>query len=202
MAVRGGIHTLVVTVLLLFFTVVLGLSFGAGLQDRVAAHLELVEGELVAATMVYRDGMLHVRADFKHVLGSHLDRVAVSEIVAGGAHVVRRDSPLDPDHLLLAYLADGWSAPGGVSCASWIVDVRPWPASWPPTLPPACEMHVYQRLGTGERPDLSDGNTAVLEFVVAGVDAPDNGAGVAVEYGRAGHTKTTGMADAALYAAP
>ena len=63
-------------------------------------------------------------------------------------------------------------------------------------------MHVYQRLGTGERPDLSDGNTAVLEFVVAGVDAPDNGAGVAVEYGRAGHTKTTGMADAALYAAP
>ena len=54
MAVRGGIHTLVVTVLLLFFTVVLGLSFGAGLQDRVAAHLELVEGELVAATMVYR----------------------------------------------------------------------------------------------------------------------------------------------------
>lgn len=200
---RGGIHTLVVTMLLLFFTVVLGLSFGTGLQDRVAAHLEMVEGELAGATMVHRDRTLHVRADVRHVLGSHFDRVAVSEVVAGGARLERDGSPLDPDHSLLAYRAEGWRAPGGAPCPSWTVDALAWPASWPPAPPPACQIHVYQRLGAGGPPDLSDGNTAVLELAVVGVDAPaGGGAGVAVEYGRADRTKTTGMADAALYVAP
>lgn len=200
---RGGIHTLVVTMLLLFFTVILGLSFGAGLQDRVAGYLSMVEGELVAVTMVHRDHTLHVRADFRHILGSNFDRVAVSEMTAGGAYIEVDASPPDPDHSLLAYRADGWSAPGGASCPSWTVDVLAWPPSWPPALPPACEMHIYQRLGAGGPPDLSDGNTAVLEFVVAGVDAPaGSGAGMAVEYGRADLTKITGMADAALYVAP
>lgn len=203
MEARGGMHTLVVTMLLLFFTVVMGLTFGTGLQDRVAAQLELAEGEIIGATMVHRDHTLHVRADVRHVLGSYFDRVAVSEVAAGGASLERDGSRLGTNHSALSYRADGWSAPGGAACSSWTVDVRAWPASWPPASPPACEMHVYQRLGTGGPPDLSDGDTAVLELVVAGVAAPaDGGAGVAVEYGRADRTKVTGMADAALYAAP
>ena len=200
---RGGISTLVVTMLLLFFTVVLGLSFGTGLQDRVSGYLAAVEGELVSSTMVYRNDMLHVRADFRHVMGSGLDRVAVSEMLAGDAYVERDNTPLGADHTTLAYAAGGWVLPNGTSCSPWTINVVSWPAVWPPGTPPPCTMDIYQRLGGGSTTSLDGGDTAVLEFVVVGVGAPSGAnAGLSVEYGYGGSTKITNVADAALYVTP
>ena len=70
-----------------------------------------------------------------------------------------------------------------------------------------CEMHVYQHIDDGDvRPGvlhLADGNTAVLEFVMVGVDPqPGDLGGLTLEYGRADRTELTGGSSVALYVSP
>lgn len=209
---RAGLHTLVTTVLLVFFTVIMGLSWSAGLQDLVAGYLEIMEGELGAVSAVHRNDTLHVRANFRHLYGSGFDRVAVSDLTVRGAYIERDGSPLAADHAALGYDAAGWPLHDGTACASWAPPaVRPWPASWPPPPPPApaapsdpCVMHIYQRVDGGDaRPGsfgLSRGDTAVLEFVVVGVGLPPGtGAGIAAEYGLGERTAVTGNAGVSVY---
>ena len=209
---RAGLHTLAVTVLLVFFTMIMGLSLTTNLQDRVAGYLEIMEGELATVSAVHRNDTLHVRANFRHLVGSGFDRVAVSELTVGGAYIERDGSPLVSDHAALEYGAAGWPLHDGTACASWGPPVvRPWPASWPPPPPPPpatpsdpCVMHVYQRVDGGDaRPgrfSLSNGDAAVLEFVIVGVGLPaGTGAGIAAEYGRGDRTAVTGNAGVSIY---
>lgn len=205
---RSAISTLVVTMILLFFTVVMGLAFGGTLLERVNEYMEITEAEVVTATAIHRDDILHVRINFKHVLGSGFDRVAVAELVVGNSYVERDAVSLVPEHDSLDYLAGGLDWHDGSPCPSWTVDTKPWPSSWPPPLPTTtCQMDIYQRIDDGDaRPEtlnLKDGNTAVLEFVLVGLDPPPDGAmGTAVEYGLAGRTAITGDADVALFVRP
>ena len=203
---RPAVSTLVITLILLFFTMIMGVTFGSTLVDRVTASLEIMEGEVVAASAIHRDDVLHVRINFKHVLGSGFDRVAVSDLVVGGAHVNRDGAPLDAEHPNLNYLAEGWTWRDGSACASWTVVVLPWPSppsAW--TMPTNhCQMDIYQRIDDGDaiqdRLNLGEGNTAALEFVLVGVDPPPDGLlGVTVEYGLFDRTEVTGDANAALY---
>lgn len=209
---RRAIHSLVVLAILMFFTIIAGLAFGTNLFDRVTVALEVIEGEVVTSSAVHRDGVLHVRSNFKHVLGTGFDRVAVSEVVVGEMLVVRVGGGLESDHAGLEYDAvEGTWTDGTITqdCATWAVVSNPsWPPAWPPPLPTTpCEMHVYQRIDDNDlRPDalaLSEGNTAVLEFVMVGVaEPPSVPVGVAVEFGTADNTEITGTADTTLFLTP
>lgn len=205
---RRAISTLVITMILLFFTVVTGLTFGGTLLERVAEYMEINEAEVVTATAIHRDDTLHVRINFKHVLGSGFDRVAVAELAVGDSYVERDTAPLVPEHDGLDYRAAGWDWHDGTACPSWTIATQPWPPPSPITLPTiTCQMDIYQRIDDGDaRPEmlnLKDGNTAVLEFVLVGLDPPPAGAmGVAVEYGLADRTAITDDADVALFVRP
>ena len=198
---RPGVHDLVVTLILVSATIILGLLFGANLQDRVGGYLEVMEGEVLSATAIHRGDTLHVRVDFRHVIGPGFDRVAVSELAAGGSYVERGAGPLHADHALLEYAAGGW---GKTGCTGISVDERGWPPAAPPAAPAtACTIDVYQRVGDSDPREgvmLSDGGTATLEFVLVGVDRPANTLGASLEFGTAARTAVTNMADVALYA--
>ena len=208
---RPALHGLVVVSILLFFTIIFGLGFGANLFDRVTASLEVIEGEVVTASAVHRDGVLHIRANFKHILGTGFDRVAVSEVVVGEMLVERVGGGLVPDHNALRYGAVEGTWTDGTNtqaCPTWTVRVQPWPATWPPTPPTApCTMDIHQRADDNDlQPDtlaLSEGNTVALEFVLVGLaEPPQVPVGVAVEFGMEDNTETTGTADAVLYLTP
>lgn len=210
---RRAIHSLVVLAILMFFTVIAGLAFGTNLFDRVTGALEVIEGEVVTATALHRGDMLHVRANFKHILGTGFDRVGVSEVVVGEMLVQRVGGQLSPDHGSLTYDAVGGAWHDGTACPTWTVNVQDWTSSttWPlpglTTPGTACSMDIYQRIDDNDiRPEsfaLMEGNTAALEFVMVGVgEPPPVAVGVAVEFGTSDNTETTGTADATLFVAP
>lgn len=211
-AQRAAISGLVITIILLFFTIILGLTFGYTLQDRISTQLKIMEGEIVTATAIYDKDTtsLHVRVNFKHVLGTGFDRVAVAGLVVGEAWLERDDTPLSTVMKDIKYVASGWESPYSVSCTTWTVEAKSWPPTSPypsaPTSPSTeCTIHVYQRIDDGDAHrdtlSLSDGNRAVLEFVMYGVGEPPDDIipGVVIEYGVPDRTEITGDANVALY---
>ncbi len=200
---RYGIQTLVVTLILLAFTTSLGLIFGTGLYERVVQYMGVIEGELLTINAIHRDDTLWVRANFKHILGTSMDRIAVSEFLVGGARM-ELVSDIEPDHTRLVYTAEGWRPHMGSPCTSWAVEERAWPTSGTFPTPPACTIDLYQRIDDGDaRQDvlsLSDGSVAVLEFVMVGVGQPDGRQGaMVVQYGLGEQTKFTGDSGVSIY---
>ena len=198
---RSGIHDLVITMILVSVTVVAGLFYGTNLHERVTGYLEVMEGEILSTTAIYRGDILHVRVDFRHVIGPGFDRVAVSELVAAGSRIEREAGPLDTDYTSLEYDAAGW---GKTACPTITVTEQGWPPASPPAAPAtACTIDVYQRVGDSDPREgiiLSDGGTATLEFILVGVDRPANTLGTTLEFGTPVRTSVTRMADVALYA--
>lgn len=202
---RCGIQTLVVTLILLAFTASLGLMFGTGLYDRVVQYMGVIEGELLTINAIHRDDILWVRANFKHILGTSMDRIAVSEFLVGGARM-ELTNDIVPEHVHLEYRAEGWRPHTGSPCTNWVVEERVWPTggTFPPRTPPACTIDLYQRIDDGDaRQDvlsLSDGSVAVLEFVMVGVGKPDGRQGaMVVQYGLGEQTKFTGDSGVSIY---
>lgn len=200
---RYGIQTLVVTLILLAFTTSLGLIFGTGLYDRVVQYMGVIEGELLTINAIHRDDTLWVRANFKHILGTSMDRIAVSEFLVGGARM-ELVSDIEPDHTRLVYAAEGWEPDTtGTPCTHWPVVVKSWPPT-PGNHTARCTIDLYQRIDDGDaRQDvlsLSDGSVAVLEFVMVGVGQPAGRQGaMVVQYGLGEQTKFTGDSGVSIY---
>ena len=200
---RSGIAPLVAMLLMLVFTVGIGFTFGSTIIDSVTKSLEVMEGEIVSASAVHRDGTLHMRVDFRHIMGVPFDRVALSEFVAGDMRVARSAGELDTGHVGMMYEYEGWSD-GGTACAG----SSPVVAWNPGTVPSGvCTVEIYQRVNDGNpRPDMliSGGDTVTVEFVIENVPAPsqENVPGVVLEYGIDGRTTLTRDADVSLYVAP
>lgn len=194
---RSGMSDLVIALILVSFALTLGLIHAANVDDHVTGYLEVMGGEVVSATSVWRDDELHVRVDFRHVIGSDFDRMAVSELVVGNSRIERDGGHLDTDYAALEYDAVGW---GHATCPSVTVVEKDWP---PSGSPPACTIDVYQRVGDSDPRAgviLSDGGTVTLEFVMVGVARPPAGTlGVVLEYGTSARTGFTDSVDVVLY---
>lgn len=200
---RSGIAPLVAMLLMLVFTVGLGFTFGSTLLDSVAGYLEVMEGEIVSASAVHRGETLHLRVDFRHIMGASFDRVALSEFIAGDMRIARGAGDLGTEHVGMAY---DYKWGGGSPCTGSKA-VAAWPATMPGAPGTACTVNVYQRVNDGNpRPDLliSSGDTVTVEFVIENVPPPpqDNVPGVVLEYGIDRRTTLTRDADVSLYVAP
>lgn len=199
---RAGLHDLVIVVILLSASVTVGLLYGAGAYDRISGYLDVMDGEVVSATAIYRqaDESLHLRIDFRHIIGPGFDRVAVSEIAGGGWSIERSADPLVAEHSALRYDAVGWGHLNPTTTTT------AWPANKSATWPTAGvgNINVYQRVGDSDLREgmvVSDGGTVTLEFVMVGVTMqPASTLGVSIEYGSPVRTIITGVGDVALYA--
>lgn len=195
---RSGVSNLVVTLILVVGTLSFGLIYGVNLQDRVNLYLDVMEGEILSATAVYRDDILHVRVDLRHVAGPGFDRVAVSELAIHDSYIELITDELDyttmdVHYTTLDYEADGWGHTGSIPVNT---------TAWPPGAAPTGRIDVYQRVGDSDVTDdilVSDGRTITLEFILAGVDITGTKMGVSLEYGNAERTKHTDNVDVALY---
>lgn len=197
---RSGMSDLVIALILVSFALVLGFMHSANVDNHITGYLEVMGGEVMSATSVWRGDELHVRVDFRHVIGPDFDRVAVSELVVGGSRIERDDMPLDTDYAALEYGAVGWGH-DPTTCSPIVVDEKAWSQTRP--APPPCTIDVYQRVGDSDTRDgiiMSGGDTVALEFVMVGVDMPASTTlGVVVEYGMSMRTGLTDSVDVVLY---
>ncbi|MYB46428.1 MAG: hypothetical protein F4X71_01640 [Cenarchaeum sp. SB0662_bin_33] len=182
---------LLATLLLLAGTTTMGLLYGTGLYDRVVEYLDVVEGELLTVSAIQRDNTIDVRANFKHVLGAGMDRLAVSELILGDGHI-ELVSPLTPDYASLTYTATGWTLPPG--CTTWNVVTT--------SITGACDILIHQRInGYTNGLLLSDGAGAVLEVRIT-TPRPlvlDSTGALVVEFGNAAQTSLSNDAGVSVY---
>lgn len=183
---------LLATLLLLAGTTAMGLLYGTGLYDRVVEYLDVVEGELLTVSAIQRDNIIDVRANFKHVLGAGMDRLAVSELILGDGRI-ELVSPLTPDYNDLVYTAAGWTISG---CPTLNVVISN------ATSAGTCDILIHQKInGYTNGFLLVDGAGAVLEVRITTSDKLnlDSTGALVVEFGNAAQTGLSNDAGVSVY---